>query len=82
MSPPTPAQLGTAIRRARKARELSIEALAAKAGISWRYLSQIERGEKRTNPTWIVLGGIANGLGIEISELAQRAEDIADGKSA
>lgn len=81
MPPPTPTQLGTAIRRAREAKKLSIEALAATAGISWRYLSQIERGKGRANPTWIVLRGIAEGLGLKISDLAQRAEDVADSES-
>ena len=81
MPPPTPAQLGTVIRQAREAHNLSIETLAEKAGISWRYLSKIERGRKRTNPTWIVLGGIAGALGMEISELAKRAEGLAAGQS-
>lgn len=78
MSPPTPVQLGIAIRRAREAKgNLSIEALAAKADISWRYLSQIERGESQNNPSWTVLGRIAEGLDLKISELAKQAEDIA-----
>lgn len=77
MPTPTPAQLGRAIRQARQAKGLSIEALAAKAGISWRYLSQIERGKEPKNPTWIVLGGLADGLGCTISELAKQAEDVA-----
>lgn len=73
---PTPAQLGTIIRQAREAQGLSIEALAAEAGISWRYLSEIERSEKPANPTWTVIGGIAEALGLEISELAKRAEKL------
>lgn len=75
--PPTTAQLGVAIRRARESRGLTIEALAAKANISWRYLSQIERAEEHNNPTWIVLCGLAEGLELEISELAKQAEDLA-----
>jgi transcriptional regulator with XRE-family HTH domain len=80
--PPTTAQLGTTIRRARESRGLSIETLAAKADISWRYLSQIERGEERNNPTWVVLSGLAEGLGLEISELARQAEDLAKSESS
>jgi transcriptional regulator with XRE-family HTH domain len=80
--PPTPTQLGTAIRQTREATELSIEALAARAGISWRYLSQIERGKGRSNPSWLVLSGIADGLGLKLSELAQRAEEVAERESA
>ena len=79
--PPTTTHLGIAIRRARETRGLSIEALAAKADISWRYLSQIERGEERNNPTWIVLSGLAQALELEISELAKQAEDLAAGSS-
>ncbi len=75
--PPSPDHLGAAIRRAREAQNLSIETLAARADISWRYLSQIERGESQHNPTWVVLGGIAEGLGLTISELAKLAEDFA-----
>lgn len=75
--PPTTRHLGTAIRQAREAREISIEALAAAAGISWEYLSSIERGAERQNPTWVVLGKLSSGLDLEISELAKRAEDVA-----
>ena len=83
MPPPTPAHLGLVIRKAREEKELSIEALAAKAGISWRYLSRIEgQGKRSANPTWNVLGKIARNLDMEVSELARRAEAIAHGKSA
>ncbi|HEX2393268.1 MAG TPA: helix-turn-helix transcriptional regulator [Solirubrobacterales bacterium] len=70
--PSTPAQLGAVIRRIRQERELSVEALAADAGIHWTYLSGIERG--RRNPTWKVVGAIAASLGVEVSELARRVE--------
>ena len=76
-TPPTPAHLGTAIRQIRESRKLSIETLASKAGISWRYLSDIERGkDEQGNPSWIVLGKLAAALGEEVSVLAQRAEKI------
>lgn len=73
---PTQAQLGTVIRRLRIERELTVEGLAAAAGIHWTYLSGIERG--RRNPTWKVLTAIARSLNIEISELARLAEELAD----
>ncbi|MGH3430724.1 MAG: helix-turn-helix domain-containing protein [Mycobacteriales bacterium] len=68
----SPAQLGTVIRGLRKERSLTIEALAGEAGIHTTYLSEIERGY--ANPTWRIVGSIAEALGVEISELARRAE--------
>jgi transcriptional regulator with XRE-family HTH domain len=56
-------------------RELTVERLAAKAGIHWTYLSGIERGVR--NPTWKVLTSIAVSLDLDVSELARRAEDEA-----
>lgn len=76
MPQPTPAHLGTAIREVRNERGLSIEALAQRAGISWRYLSMIERGE-RGSPGWIVVTSLAEGLGVRVSELARKAEENA-----
>jgi DNA-binding XRE family transcriptional regulator len=70
--PSTPAQLGAVIRRVRHEREMSVESLAADAGIHWTYLSGIERGQR--NPSWKVVGSIASSLGVEISDLARLAE--------
>lgn len=84
VSPPTSVQLGIAIRRAREERRMTIEGLAERAGISWRYLSYIELGKdedaEKNNPTWTVLGGIAEALGLEVSELARLAEEVAAGR--
>lgn len=71
--PPSADELGAAIRRLRTERELSVEKLAAAAGIHWTYLSGIERGIR--NPTWKVLGSLARALGVPISEIARRAEE-------
>jgi len=71
----TPAHLGGAIRGLRTERKLTIEALAGDAGIHATYLSGIERG--RRNPTWKILGALAEALGVEISELARQAELLA-----
>jgi transcriptional regulator with XRE-family HTH domain len=71
---PSPAQLGSVIRHLRTERELSIEALAAAADIHTTYLSGIERGQR--NPTWRIVGLLAEALGVQISELARRAEQL------
>ena len=39
-------QVGVNVRRLRKAAGLTQEALAHRAGLSWRYVSGIERGEE------------------------------------
>jgi len=68
---PTNAQLGAAIRQERLSRKLSLEELASGIGISWQYLSGIERGQK--NPSWAVVTGLADHLDVGIVELARRA---------
>jgi transcriptional regulator with XRE-family HTH domain len=72
---PSPAQLGAAIRRLRTKQRLTLETLASSAGIHTTYLSGIERG--RRNPTWRVIGCLAHALGVDVSELARQAEDLA-----
>lgn len=74
--PPTSAQLGSAIRRLRTERELTIEGLASTAGIHWTYLTGIERGQR--NPSWKVIAAVAAGLGVKVSELARLAETLAE----
>jgi transcriptional regulator with XRE-family HTH domain len=61
------AVIGANVRRLRKARGLSQEALAPKAGIDMRYLGSIERGE--ANPTIGVLADLAKVLGVHPSIL-------------
>ena len=48
------------VRRARKAAELSQEALALEAGLDRTYISQVERGKR--NLTIVVLARIARAL--------------------
>jgi transcriptional regulator with XRE-family HTH domain len=67
------AELGVVIRARRKARRLSIDVLAAEAGMHSTYLSAIERG--RSNPTWAKLSDLAEALEIPVSTLAREAED-------
>jgi transcriptional regulator with XRE-family HTH domain len=69
------AALGRAVRRLRKVRRLSIEALAFKANIHPTYLSGIERGIR--NPTWAIVCGLASALDVAVSAVAQDAEDEA-----
>jgi XRE family transcriptional regulator, regulator of sulfur utilization len=60
-------RVSEALKRVRKARDLSLDQLALKSGVSRAALSQIEGG--RTNPTLSVLWKVAVGLGIPFPEL-------------
>ena len=60
--PAPPPLIGGEIQRARKARDLTLEQLALRAGVSKSVLSQIERDQ--TNPTLATLWRIAEALGI------------------
>jgi transcriptional regulator with XRE-family HTH domain len=71
---PSKAQLGAALRRLREGRGESIEALAAAAGLHWTYLSKIERGVG--NPTWAIVGELAEELEIEVADLAKLAGEM------
>lgn len=75
-SPPTRAALGRAVRDLRQARGLTIEALAGEADMHPTYLSGIERG--RYNPSYTKLGGLAQALDLEMSELLAQAEKTRD----
>ena len=59
--------LGKRIRRERAHRELSLNELAGKAGVSRSMLSAVERGSKA--PTVLVLDRIATGLDTSIARL-------------
>lgn len=59
--------LGNEIRSRRVAAELTLDALAARSGVSRAMLSEIERGTK--NPTIRVLAQVAEGLGCTVSQL-------------
>ena len=59
--------MATNVRRARYARELTQEELAARAGISTRYLGSIERGAVAASVT--VLGRLAQALRVDPGEL-------------
>ena len=66
------AELGEAIRRQRKAKQLTQEQLAELADSHWTYISEIENG--RRNPGVDVLRRIAQGLDMPLSRLIEKAE--------
>lgn len=64
-------KLGAAIRERRAALEMSQEAFADSIKMHRAYYSKIERGER--NVTLATLWRVAQGLGIEPSQLLQEA---------
>ncbi len=66
--------LAQAIRRLRKMRQLSQEALGLDADIHPTWISHIESG--RVNPTWGNVRRIAISLGVPLAELATLAEEL------
>ena len=66
------AELGEIIRKYRKAKGLTQEQLAERAGSHWTYISEIENGHR--NPGVDVLRRIAGGLEISLSKLIADAE--------
>jgi transcriptional regulator with XRE-family HTH domain len=73
---PTNIDLGLAIRRLRRERRLTIEALAFDADMHPTYLSGIERGVR--NPTWEKIASLARALEVPPSTIAQAAEQEAE----
>jgi len=63
--------LGGFIRDQRQLAQLSMRGLAARAGISNPYLSQVERGLRR--PSADILAQIAQGLSISVESLLAKA---------
>jgi transcriptional regulator with XRE-family HTH domain len=63
------AALGTNIRRLRKAKELTQQALADKAGVTPVHLHRIEQGQ--SSPSAEVLFAIADALGVKTDSLRQ-----------
>ncbi len=64
--------IGERVRALRAARDLTLEALAEKAGVSRAMLSRIERGE--LNPTAQLLGRVCAGLDVTLSTLFAETE--------
>ena len=71
---PTPVDaFGFVLRRERKARNLSQEALALEAEVQRNYVSLMELG--RNQPTVTVIFKLAKALGIKPSKLIQMVDD-------
>lgn len=64
--------LGELLRRARKARGLTLEELAALAGVSRSYLHRLEAGAA-ARPSLGVLEGVSRALGVDYAALARVA---------
>lgn len=79
MPSPTNAQLGAAIRQARKDRGISIESLAAEAGLDRTTVSNIERGI--ANPAWSTITSIADELRVDAVDLIRVAVTLPDTSS-
>ena len=67
------ADLAATLQSARLARDLSVNALADRSGVSRAMIGKIERGA--VQPTAALLGRLAPALGLTLSELFARAED-------
>jgi transcriptional regulator with XRE-family HTH domain len=68
--------LGEYIRKQREGSRLSLRSLSNVAGVSWPYLSQVERGLRR--PSAEILQGIAKGLRISAETLYVQAGILED----
>ena len=71
--------LGEFIREQREAAQISLRGLAAKAGVSNPYLSQVERGLRR--PSADILAQIAQGLSISVETLLIKAGVLPAGET-
>jgi transcriptional regulator with XRE-family HTH domain len=60
-------QLGTRLKQLRKARRLTQEQLAERAGLSYKFIGEIERG--RGNPTLTTLAALGEALGVPLIDL-------------
>jgi transcriptional regulator with XRE-family HTH domain len=72
-------ELGSFIRDQREAAQMSLRGLAARAGVSNPYLSQVERGLRR--PSAEILAQIARGLSISVESLLARAGVLDDAQA-
>ena len=60
-------RLGVRLRQLRLARRLTQEQLAERAGLSFKFLGEVERG--RGNPTLTTLGALSDALGVPLVDL-------------
>jgi transcriptional regulator with XRE-family HTH domain len=71
ISPATRA-FGERVRARRETLGLSQEALAARSGVHWTFLGQVERGRRNLNLHNLLK--VARGLGVDPAELVQGLE--------
>ncbi len=60
-------EFGGRVRALRRAEGLSQQGLAERAGVNWKYVGAIERGER--NPSLDVIARLARGLGTTLDQL-------------
>jgi transcriptional regulator with XRE-family HTH domain len=65
-------RLGERVRALRRERGWTLEVLAERSGVSRAMISKLERGEK--NPTLVVAAKVAEGLGMNLSQLVSVEE--------
>lgn len=70
--------LGEAIEELRGEADMTHEELADRLEMSFQRISELERGV--ANPTLATLVRVTEGLGVELSELAERMEKLRDSR--
>jgi len=68
-------RIGPAVRRMRRARGLTLDALADVAAVSPSHLSRLERSQ--TLPSFPVLAKIADALDVDVNEFVRLEQDVA-----
>jgi len=63
-------EVGSRIRKLRKDKGLTQEELGEKAGLSYKHIGEVERGE--VNPSLTTLAAIAKGLDVGIGDLFEK----------
>lgn len=66
--------LGSRIAQVRKTRKFTQEAVAERSALSWKYISEIERGN--VNPSIEVLWALATALGTSAAQLVAEPNEI------
>lgn len=72
-----PPQVGEALAQLRAKRQLTLDELSRRAGVSKSMLSQIERGQ--ANPTVAIVWRLSQALGVELAELLDGARPVQSG---
>ena len=68
---PPPPSVGDIVKQARKNRNLTLERLAERCGVSKSMLSQIERGQ--VNPTFAVVWNLTQSLGLDLNLIGEQS---------